>query len=237
MIKIQITSDLHGHLPIIKEEFDLLLICGDICPAHDHYYAFQIEWLEYDFILWIKTLPFKDDNAKVVMTWGNHDFVGENMTNETKNELIKLADNRLIILNFEEYIYKYLDENEGIIKELKIFGTPYCETFGNWAFMRDLDKLEKIYDCMPEDIDILMTHDAPTLGNLGLIQEGRNAGTMAGNKALDNIIMKRKPKYVFCGHIHTGNHEMVDIEGINMCNVALINEYYREAFDVLKITI
>ena len=41
MIKIQVTSDLHGYLPEITKEFDLLLICGDVCPAHDHYYAFQ----------------------------------------------------------------------------------------------------------------------------------------------------------------------------------------------------
>ena len=235
MIKLQVTSDLHGYLPEITKEFDLLLICGDICPAHDHYYAFQYQWIIYDFIPWIKSLPFKDDNSKVIMIWGNHDFIGENITNETRSELMHLTDNRLVILNFEEYIYKYLDENDGDYKELKIFGSPYCETFGNWAFMRDLDKLEKIYDCMPDNIDILITHDAPTLGNLGLIQEGKYAGTMAGNKALDNIIMKQKPKYVFCGHIHTGNHELNYVEGITMCNVSIKNEFYQAVYDILEI--
>ena len=101
--------------------------------------------------------------------------------------------------------------------------------------MRDLDKLEKIYDCMPDNVDILITHDAPTLGNLGLIQEGKYAGTMAGNKALDNIIMKQKPKYVFCGHIHTGNHELNYVEGITMCNVSIKNEFYQAVYDILEI--
>ena len=237
MIKIQVTSDLHGYLPELTKEFDLLMICGDVCPAHDHYYAFQIEWFKYDFISWVKSLPFRNKDSKVVMIWGNHDFIGENMTNEERSELMHLTDDRLVILNYEMFVYKYLDENEGVFKELKIFGSPYCETFGNWAFMRDLDKLEKIYNCMPEDIDILITHDAPTLGDLGLIQDGRYAGTMAGNRALDDIIMERKPKYVFCGHIHTGNHEMTYIEGITMCNVSIKNEYYQPIYDILEIEI
>ena len=37
MIKIIAFSDPHGQLPIITEPFDLMLIGGDVCPAHDHY--------------------------------------------------------------------------------------------------------------------------------------------------------------------------------------------------------
>ena len=107
MIKILATSDLHGILPNIKDEFDLLLICGDVCPAHDHYYAFQIEWLMVDFVEWINKLPFRNNDAKVVMTWGNHDFVGERITDQDKRKLETLTDNRLKILNFEEYVFPY----------------------------------------------------------------------------------------------------------------------------------
>ena len=234
MIKILVTSDLHGNLPNINEEFDLLMICGDICPAHDHYYAYQIEWIEYEFINWVNTLPFKNDDAKVVITWGNHDFIGEQITDKAKKYLEELTNNRLKILNFEEYVFPYTNMENMEKKNIRIFGTPYCKTFGNWAFMRDMDILKEKYENIPENIDILITHDAPTLGNLGLIQEGRNNGVMAGNTALDDIILKRKPKYVFCGHIHTGNHNLIEIEGVKMANVAYINEYYRPQFDIFK---
>lgn len=237
MIKIQVTSDLHGNLPKIVDEFDLLLISGDICPAHDHYYSFQIEWLEYEFIPWINKLPFKNEDSKVVITWGNHDFVGEIMIQETKNKLENLTNNRLKILNFEEYVFKYNDIDNFEFRDIRIFGSPLCETFGRWAFMYDKEKLSELYEKIPENLDILLTHDAPTLGNLGLINQGRHEGTMAGNVALDDIILKRKPKYVFCGHIHTGNHELTEIDGIKMANVSFIDERYNEAFNILKLEI
>jgi Icc-related predicted phosphoesterase len=53
MVKTIVTSDLHGNLPVIVEDFDLMLICGDIVPVHDHYYSFQKEWVENEFIEWI----------------------------------------------------------------------------------------------------------------------------------------------------------------------------------------
>ena len=55
-LKILATSDLHGNMPYITAPFDLLLICGDICPAHDHYFNYQIGWFQYEFSKWINTL-------------------------------------------------------------------------------------------------------------------------------------------------------------------------------------
>ena len=79
ILKIFVTSDLHGYLPEVKEPFDLLLICGDISPAHDHYYSFQKEWLMNEFADWINHLPLPADQlresfCKIVMVGGNHDF-------------------------------------------------------------------------------------------------------------------------------------------------------------------
>ena len=73
------------------------------------------------------------------------------------------------------------------------------------------DKLEEKYSEIPEGTDILISHDSPTINNLGLIQEGWNEGVDAGNIVLDKYIRERKPRYFFSGHIHSGNHNFEDV--------------------------
>lgn len=221
-MKIIAISDLHGYLPEITEPFDLLLIAGDICPAHDHYYSYQINWLQHNFAKWITNLPFSNEWSKVVMTWGNHDFVGEIIGKEELQCLNITTGNRLIVLNNEEYKFEYLTDNG--VNSLKIFATPYCKVFGNWAFMRE--NLEKYYDFIPDGIDILISHDAADIDDLGTISQGRWKGENAGNKILAEYVSKTKPKYYFCGHIHSGKHGLREIEGIKIANVSINNEGY-----------
>ena len=85
MIKVIGISDLHGYLPPITEEFDLLLIGGDICPAHSHYYYFQRMWLATDFVKWVSELPYKDEWSKVIFIGGNHDEYLDQEPNPNKD--------------------------------------------------------------------------------------------------------------------------------------------------------
>lgn len=244
-MKVKVTSDLHGYLPEISEPFDLLLICGDVCPAHDHYFTYQKEWFETVFVEWVNQLPFNGPWAQVVLVWGNHDYVGERLTNTDLEEIRLKTGGKLVILKNKPYTFEYLDDvsDETGIKEVTIFGTPYCKIFGSWAFMVGPDTLEKKYSQIPEGVDILISHDSPTINNLGLIQEGWNAGEDAGNVILDKYIRERKPRYFFSGHIHSGNHnfELVNVnedpEGeeiiVKMANVSYVNERYYPVNEVL----
>ena len=231
-MKVKVTSDTHGYFPDIDSPFDLLLICGDVCPAHDHYYAFQKNWIENDFVHWISMLPFKNDDSKVVMIGGNHDFFFERANKNDADHLKKLTNGRLIVLKNEEYTFECMDEDG--LKSVKIFGTPYCKIFGSWAFMISNEGLAEKYDEIPFDVDILISHDSPTINNLGLIQEGWNAGVDAGNTILDKYIKERKPHYFFSGHIHSGNHTFEEVDGTKMANVSYINERYNPAYNVLE---
>ena len=75
MINITALGDLHGNLPVIENDFDLMLICGDVCPSDmPHYLSKQKKWMMGDFANWIKSLPFKTNDSKVFMVFGNHDF-------------------------------------------------------------------------------------------------------------------------------------------------------------------
>lgn len=219
-MKVIAISDLHGYLPKIEEKFDILFICGDICPVWEpHKSAIQYDFITGVFAKWVNELPYKDEKSKVILIAGNHDFVFQSIsTFKLDMFLHKIVGNRLVYLNNEEY---ELTNDYGTFK---IFGTPYCKVFGHWAFMRE--NLEKYYDVIPDGLDFLISHDAADINGLGIIKEGGYSGTNAGNAVLAKYIKEKKPKYYFCGHIHSGNHELTDVEGTKCANVSSVNEEY-----------
>ncbi len=230
-LKVLVSSDFHGYLPNVGEEpFDFFFICGDICPVVNHSWYFQDEWMKNEFVEWVKGLPYRDEYSKVVMTWGNHDFIGHNIIGK---EIEDLCDGRLIILKNETCHIPYkCGDGE---KTINIFGTPWCKIFFNWAFMADNEKLDQYYSECPEGVDVFLSHDSPTLNGLGTITQGRHSGTEAGNKVLDRYIEEKKPKYFFSGHIHSGNHTLEKIGETWLANVCLVDENYNPRPYVLGI--
>lgn len=234
MINVIFFSDPHGHLPVIKDPFDLLLVGGDICPAYNHYYEFQRGWLSTTFVNWVLKLPFANKDSKVIFIAGNHDFYLYNEPNPNKGayssiytDILKPCNGRLIYLEDDEYIFSK-EHEDGTIETLKIYGTPWCKTFGSWAFMRNDSKLEQLYDFIPEGLDILLTHDAPDIQGCGKITMGPYAGENAGNKVLARIIKKRAPRYCFYGHIHSSPHTLTKVYRKNTyirCGSILDEEY------------
>lgn len=226
-MKIIATSDLHGHLPLISEPFDLLLIGGDIAPAHDHYFAYQYEWVMNEFTKWILGLPMNNVWSKVVLTPGNHDFMLERMSHAQLLELEHKCEGRLKILRHDIYEFEF-PVSDGI-DSITIFGTPYCSIFGHWAFMISDEALEKKFSQIPEGVDILLSHDSPNINKLGAILEGPWKNDNTGNKVLAKHIERIKPKVFVSGHFHSGNHNFENINGTWMGNVSYVNEQYTPA--------
>lgn len=234
--KIINISDLHGSLPEIKEEFDLMCIAGDICPTCDHSYTFQKAWIKDVFIPWINGLPFRTPYAKVILIAGNHDFyleqAGQNIT-MLKWDFKYGTNGRCIYLQHESYTFDYLDEDTNTIREIKIFGTPYTHYCGLWAFMEFNDELAEKFKDIPEGLDILITHDAPNLNGHGVINYGTDRYKNVGCQPLADAILEKKPKYCVCGHIHTGNRELTKVEGEDIwtCNASLKDDFYMDVFE------
>lgn len=224
---VKAISDTHGNLPEIKDEFDLLLIAGDITPALWGYYSksVQWDWLIDEFKKWIDSLPYRTSWSKVCIVPGNHDKVFEHLSEPERLELEMKLGGRCKLLIHEEVVFTEVKEN-GDLQEYRIFGTPYCKMFGSWAFMRYDSFLTERFNEIPEGLDFLVTHDPPTLNGMGKITQGRQKGKEAGNELLSKRILEVKPKFVFSGHIHSGNHNLEEIEGIQMANVAYVDENY-----------
>lgn len=232
MTTILATSDLHGNLPDIKEPFDLLCICGDTCPANNHLVTYQAVWCNTILPKWFNTLPYRNENSKVIMIWGNHDFIGEDKLVDMHNILNEKTDGRVVVLNHEMYTWQAEDGTE-----VKIFGTPYCGLFGSWAFMKDDETLDRLFGQIPEGVDILLSHDSPNIWKMGAITQGRWKSDTTGNRVLPKHLERIKPRFFFSGHFHSGTHEFGKREGIWCANVSFVDENYDPVNPLLKVNV
>ena len=219
MIKICAISDCHGYLPEL-EPCDLVLICGDICPLNvQRSNSKTLKWFRNTFKEWSEKLPCN----KVVFIGGNHDFGLSNQRHLyrdlfTKNEKVTYLCNEL-------YVYKAEDG-----KEYSIFGTPYCKIFYAWAFMLPYEDLKIIYNEIPNDVDILITHDAPFGVSDVLLQHGYYTGEHIGNPALREAILEKNPKICFHGHLHSTSREFELLGNTKVTNCSLKDEHYNVVY-------
>lgn len=224
-MRVTAISDFHGILPEI-EETDLLLICGDISPFQIQFNKDEMEdWFKTTFANWVENLNCK----KIIMTPGNHDAYLENKKTEKKrDEFHSIFKDKLVCLWNQYYELNLLGET------LKIFGTPYCHQYGTWPFMRTAITLKEKFEIIPEGLDILITHDPVyNLGSTDVILKPKTL-QQSHFKHLGNVELKEHlyslhefPKYIFCGHIHSGEHDLHYNEHLNcyFANVGLMDEY------------
>lgn len=224
MIKICAISDMHGQYNFGISPVDILFICGDIVPLHMQRNIPQsVSWFKKWFIPWC----IDQHAGKVIMVAGNHDFFLERFTPEHIKEF--LEGTNIEILYDEGTTYK----------EYAIWGSPQCHQFGNWAFMNTDEFIEKKLEGMPENLDFLITHDAPFGRNDVLLQEDCvwADGSHIGNVPLVEAVKEKKPKYHFTGHLHSTDHELKDYDGTKTACVSLLNENYKMVYQPLYLTI
>ena len=138
------------------------------------------------FLTWYESLPIKHK----IFIAGNHDFY---TCSETFEYLLKTyAPN-----------CHYLKDSEVTIEGIKFYGSPYSNTFGHWAYMKDDDELEKIWSNIPEDANVVITH-GPAYHIADKVLNPQfgfdpHVGSMSLAEKLFN--MKDLQMHV-CGHIH-----------------------------------
>ena len=233
-MRICVMSDLHGELPEAHDTAELTLICGDIVPLRMQRNMPQCrKWLETEFLYWVLNWP----SEKVLFIGGNHDFIFDgHWTSSDTIKLYQLSDGKLEYLSGESS-KNYTDSNG---KEHLIYGTPYCHIFGKWAFMREDETLRELYKAIPENAEIVFSHDAADINCLGMVPPNvwhPTTPVNAGNKVLAEAIKLKKPKFYFCGHIHEGNHIVTEIDGTTTANVSLLNDQYKMVYEPLYLDI
>ncbi|MBR5297602.1 MAG: metallophosphoesterase, partial [Parabacteroides sp.] len=150
---------------------------------------------------------------------GNHDFVFQNRSTEVK-QLLESVDG-------VHYLCDSSVEIEGHI----FYGSPWCPQLRNWAFYKNREDLMKIFDTMPQNIDVLLTHCPPDINQIGVVlQRNYNYLSNFGSWELSQALRTRNIKWVVSGHIHSGDHEVSiynnDICIMNLVNVSMKDEDY-----------
>lgn len=240
-MKILATSDLHGELPEIKKTGDVLVIAGDICPATNHTFKFQKKWIKNQFIPWAENLINNKIVKDIIFVAGNHDWYFEHIYNFNKESDITDILPKSI---------HYLRDTSIVIDGIKFYGTPWTPEFCGWAFMRNSKSLNDIYSLMnkTKNIDVLISHGPPhgycdkvkRVYHSPVRGEYTSESESLGSNELTNNVKILKPKWVFCGHIHSGNHKpqrIIDenLQAIsNVVNVSYVNESYFPEYDVFE---
>lgn len=227
-MKICALSDLHGYLPSLNlPEADVYTISGDIVPLNIQGRVLSsISWYLLEFLPWAEKLPCEC----VILIAGNHDFFFQRINRFTDSffpggsELLTYQKTSKVV---------YLEDEEFVYKGVHFYGTPWIPDLQNWAFYKNSSGLKEVFGKIPEGIDILLTHTPPKVGRAGKVLQfsSFNFGADYGCQELADAIAEKKPKYVLCGHVHSGDHaEFITKEGVKVINVSTKNEDYLPVF-------
>lgn len=227
-MKIAAISDLHGYLPEI-DTCDLVLICGDSVPLNVQGSSKNTSrWYSKTFKTWAENLPCE----KVLFIAGNHELHFPNHYEYYK----EMFPNNAKVTYLCHELYNYIGPD---LKSYNIFGTPYCQEFGKWAFMLKDEDLDSKFMDIPEGLDILITHDQPYLYGDVLLQEDCPwaNGEHIGNHSLLKAINSKQPRYQFNGHLHSCDHNKIMINNTTHYNVSLKDEKYQNVYNPLYLDI
>lgn len=186
-MKIWHISDTHSYhyLLTIPNNIDIVIFSGDCSnPREPSINEGEVR----TFITWFSSLPIR---YKIFVA-GNHD------TSIEKGYITKD--------NFTQAGIIYL-ENESIeipngFEPIKIWGSPYTPSFGiGWAFNKSRATINRVWDLIPEDTDIVVVHGPPK-GALDLSYDKEGKLEFCGCSALAKKIINIKPKLCLFGHIH-----------------------------------
>jgi len=182
-MKIWHISDTHGfhHQLNMPEGIDLVIHTGDCSNRMDPY---TNEPEVRQFIEWYEQVPIPNK----IFIPGNHDT-------SIERNLIKGSD--FISAGIHLLNHDWMD-----VGGIKIFGSPYTPTYGQWAFMKSRETINRVWEQIPEGMDIVAVH-GPCKGILDLSRDRQNVLEFCGDGALRKHILNRvKPKYFLSGHIH-----------------------------------
>lgn len=180
-MKIWFISDTHcEHQNLEVPDVDAVIHCGD---ESNHGNAWMNEPEARRFFDWYSELKIP---AKI--------FVPGNHSTAIEQGLIRSTDYPEVTF----LIHESMQWNG-----MRIFGSPYTPEFFNWAYMKARSQLDIVWQSIPDDIDILITHGPPK-GIMDVTADMYTGEPVhVGSKSLMRHVEHRiRPRIHAFGHIH-----------------------------------
>ncbi|OCL08398.1 Metallo-dependent phosphatase [Glonium stellatum] len=193
-------SDTHNQTPKLPRG-DVLVHAGDLSNQG------SISELRKT-VAWLEKADFE---AKIVIA-GNHDITLDSQFYEKHWSLFHNqhrqdpgACQRLFIDSSSITYLKHeaatirLQAPTGPHTEFKVFGSPYSPVLSTWAFQYSEAEGVKLWDSIPLDTDVVVTHTPPKNH-----RDATGRGHSTGCEALRQALWRVRPRLAICGHIHEG---------------------------------
>lgn len=160
-----------------------------------------------------KTIKWLDeaDFEKKIIVAGNHDITLDadfyrqyglyfhNQEPQDPAKCQRLIESSSVLWLKHESAVINLNSPSGPRTIFKVFGSPFSPAKGNWAFGYGLEEARQIWDRIPLDSDITVTHTPPKYH----CDEANNRRS-EGCEALREALWRIRPRLAICGHIHEG---------------------------------
>lgn len=190
MLKIWHIGDTHTYHELLEipKDIDMVIFSGD-CSNPRSPYSNEPE--VRNFIDWFSILPIK---YKIFVA-GNHD-------SSIESKLVVKED-------FTKNGIIYLENDDVTIEGVKIWGSPHTPTFGNWSFMKQRSKLDRVWQSIPDNTDVVIVHGPPK-GMLDSAYNQNHELEFCGCSALKKRVLKLSNLKLVCfGHIHN-NQDIIN---------------------------
>lgn len=171
---------------------------------------------EKETIAFLKWFNAQDYKFKLFIS-GNHDFMAQRDY---------AGFMRLVKIHAPSCIY--LQDETVEIDGFKIFGSPVSPFFHDWAFNRWGVEIQRHWDLIPHDVDILITHTpmygkGDKLGPNGS-QPYMHIGCPYLRIKVDKDLYKLRA--LICGHIHI-SYGIYEYNDIIVANASILDEDYK----------
>lgn len=180
------THTMHEQI-IIPDGVDMLIFGGDCSNKRNN--AINTN----EVALFLNWFSFQKAKYKIMVA-GNHD-----------------GSIQARMINPKDFGITYLEHESVEIEGIKIFGSPYTPTWGDWSFQKARHNMHDLWQEMPAEVDILVTHGPPAYV-LDLYQDIDSGNFIqVGDVALGKRVNIVEPKYHIFGHVH--NHKYIKNQG------------------------
>ena len=198
-----------GEIP----EGDILIHAGD--GTHRGRESEMIQF-HHELIKHKRDSRYKKGFKEIIIVPGNHDWAWQ----RERPKYMAMYHDIQVLINDE---FHYYDEESN--KVIKFWGSPVTPPSGHWAFMESDRSRKELWEYIPEDTDVVITHGPPKY-ILDEVPKWNGEIENTGCPSLHNRMLEVKPKYHVFGHIHEGYGQFINKDGTTFVNPSIMDERY-----------